>query len=345
VTSPAPRAAWRELLAADPRALAFQSPDWLDAMRAAGGYEDASRLYETPGGSRILLPLARRRLTFPDRLAPQGSFPNAWGMGGVLADGPIDQTDLARVARDLAALRSLRTSVRPNPLQADLWAAATEGLGVIALTRRAHVLDLRGGPDEVWKKRFASSARNKIRKGERSGLEVECGSSERLVEAFHQLLERSVERWAKAQNEPLALARLRARRRDPLAKFKAIARALGDSLRVWVAFREGVAVAASIVLLEADASYTRGAMDKELAGPVAANDLLQWHAIREACAAGCGRYHMGESGQSRDLAKFKEKLGAEAVDYAEYRFERLPLTRIDAAARGLAKRALRFRDA
>src|SRR5260370_34680552 len=39
--SPAPRDAWEEALRADPLALETQSPAWIDAMCAAGGFEDA----------------------------------------------------------------------------------------------------------------------------------------------------------------------------------------------------------------------------------------------------------------------------------------------------------------
>jgi hypothetical protein len=345
VTTPAPRDAWREVLVADRYALAFQTPEWTDAICATGRYEDASRLYETSCGARMILPLARRRGTLLRTLAPQGSMPHAWGMGGMVADAPIEAAQLSLIAADLASLPALRTSIRPNPLQADLWADATDALNVTSLPRRAHVLDLQGGADEVWQRKFASSARRAVRKAERSGLHIQCGYSDELLAEFHELLGCSVKRWAHAQHEPLALARLRARVRDPLAKFTCVARAMGASLRVWVAYRDAIAVASIIVLLGADASYTRGAMDKELAGPVAANELLHWLAIRDACAAGCRQYHMGESGASVSLARFKEKLGARPVGYAEYRFERVALTAADAAARGLVKRALRFRDA
>lgn len=345
VTSPAPRGVWREVLAADRDGLAFQTPEWTDAICATGCYEDASRLYETSGGTRMILPLARRRGPFPRALAPQGSMPHAWGMGGVVADAPIEAAELSLVAADLASLPALRTSIRPNPLQAGLWAHATEPLGGTSLPRRAHVLDLQGGIDDVWRRAFASSARRAVRKAQRSRLHVKCGCSDELLADFHTLLGCSVKRWAHTQHEPLALARLRARQRDPLAKFQCIAQAMGASLRVWVAYRDGVAVASIVVVLGADASYTRGAMDKELAGPVAANELLHWLAIRDACDAGCRHYHMGESGASVSLARFKEKLGAQPVAYAEYRFERVALTAADAAARGLVKRALRFTDA
>src|SRR2546427_127777 len=54
--SPAPRDAWEEALRADPLALETQSPAWIDAMCAAGGFEDASRLYETEEGGYSSFP-------------------------------------------------------------------------------------------------------------------------------------------------------------------------------------------------------------------------------------------------------------------------------------------------
>jgi lipid II:glycine glycyltransferase (peptidoglycan interpeptide bridge formation enzyme) len=206
------------------------------------------------------------------------------------------------------------------------------------------VVDLDGGPEQIWK-RFRSSARRAVRKAERSGLEIECDTSGRLLPVFHRLFQLSIERWAGQQHEPVALARWRARRRDPLEKFEQWAAALGDEMRVWVAWKNGSPAASIIVLQGANANYTRGAMDKDLAGPTHANDLLQWLAIEDACEAGCRHYHMGESGSSRPLAAFKEKFGARPVEYGEYRIERLPLTRADAWARALVKRLLRFRDA
>jgi hypothetical protein len=86
-------------------------------------------------------------------------------------------------------------------------------------------------------------------------------------------------------------------------------------------------------------------MDKDLAGPSRANDLLHRLAIEDACRAGCRSYHMGESGSSESLAKFKRGFGACAVAYAEYRLERLPLTGMDNRARGLVKRLIGFQDA
>ena len=344
VTSPAPRSAWREVHAADGEALVAQTPEWVDAVCAGGDYADASRLYETRHGTRIVLPLVRKRGPWPKALAPRYSMPHAWGMGGLLADRPVRPADVSEVVADLASGPALRTAIRPNPLHGSLWAAAAQRPGVAAVERRAHVIDLDGGPDAVFK-RFGRSARAGVRKAERCGIEVECDSTGRLVPVFYELLELSVRRWAEQQHEPLALAQWRARRRDPLEKFVHIATAVGDTLKVWVAWKDGAPAAAMLVLLGANASDTRGAMNKELAAPTNANDLLQWMAIEDACRAGCRSYHLGESGTSRSLAHFKEKFGARPVPYSEYRIERLPLTRAEGLSRDLVKRTLRFRDA
>jgi Acetyltransferase (GNAT) domain len=343
ITSPAPRDAWADLLEADADALVSQSPEWIDAMCKAGSYADASRLYETARGIRLLLPLVRRTGIWPSMYAPRASMPRAWGMGGLLIEGHATEAELNAVAADLASDPAVRTSVRPNPMHADRWAGMALRAPV-AIPRLAHVLDLGDGPEAAWQG-LHKDARRGVRKAERCGIEVECDNTGRLVPVFHRLLEISIERWAAQQHEPLGLARWRARRRDPLRKFERWAAALGDSMRVWVAWKDGEPAASSIVVRGKNASDTRGAMDKELAAPTGANHLLQWLAIEDAARAGCRWYHLGESGRSRGLARYKEKWGARPVPYSEYRFERLPITRADDLARGLVKRALRFRDA
>ena len=338
----ADRGTWRELLAADGDALLTQTPEWVDALCDDGGYEDVTRMYETAGGRRLVLPMVRKRGPWPASHAFRGSMPHACGMGGLVAESRPQPEEMAAIAADLAADPALRTGVRPNPLHGDEWAGVA-GHGVVTIPRRAHVIDLTGGEEAAWKA-LAQTARRAVRKAERSGLEVRCSADGTLVPAFYELLEQSVVRWAATQHEPVALARWRLHRRDPLSKFEALAARLGEAMKVWVTFKDGAPAAATVVLVGANASYTRGAMDKELAGPARANDLLQWLAIQDACRTGCRAYHMGESGASRSLARFKEKFGARPYDYRELRFERRGLSRMEAIPRTVAKRLLRFRD-
>lgn len=339
VTSPAPRAVWREVLRTDRDALVTQSPEWVDALCTVGGYADASRLYEASDGRRLVLPMVRRT-----RLPLLESMPSAWGFGGPLVDGALTADMLAAVVRDLTAQRVLRVHLRPNPLHAPVWEAAV-GAGATVVPRRAHVLDLAGGYERVWQERFTSETRRQARRAERKGVVVECDTSGRLLPVFHQLLRQSFDRWAAQQHEPRALARYRGWRRDPLPKFEAIAKHLGAACQVWVAWHEGRPAATALVLVGANAHDTRGAMDKAVAGPVGAATLLQVRAIEAACAAGCRTYQLGESGDAEGLDHYKGRFGAVGHPYAEYRLERLPLTAADRLLRTAVKRVIGFRDA
>jgi len=342
VTNSVPRDLWQEMAAADPLGLVSQTPAWVDTICATGHYQDASRLYEMPDGRQIILPLVQEAGR-PAFLATASSFPAAWGMGGVISRTPVTPADLALIFADLQQSAWLRTLIRPNPLTNDLWAAAAPA-GAIKTERRAHVLDLTGGFDFIWRKRFDSNTRNKVRKAERSGVVVECDTTGRLAPVFYGLLEQSFERWGAQQNEPLWLARWRGHQRDPLSKFQAMTKRLGAACRIWVAWVNGEPAAAIVVLQGNNAHYTRGAMNKALAAPTNANDLLQRLAIEEACQAGCRTYHMGESGASTALAHFKSRFGAVEVPYADYRLEKLPITRWEQQMRGVVKRVIGFRD-
>lgn len=342
VITPAPRDAWRELYRGDPNAMLYHSPDWIDLLCATGDYQDCSRLYELNGGRLAVLPMVRDRLI--GGLRRESSLPLGWGMGGLLAPGGVRASDISAVLTDLGSRRVPQISLRPDPLTGPAWAAARPRRAV-TIPRLAHVLDLEGGFDHVWSKRFTGGARTAVRKAERSGLTVECDTDGRLLPVHYRLFERSLERWAGQQHEPRWLARWRGHRRDPLARLTATARSLHGACRLWVAWLDGEPAASLLVFQGPNANCARGAMDKALAGPTRANYLLHRLAIEDACAAGCRYYHMGESGASQALAQFKTRFGARPYPSAEYHLETVPLTSVDRALRSVVKRAIGFVDA
>jgi lipid II:glycine glycyltransferase (peptidoglycan interpeptide bridge formation enzyme) len=246
------------------------------------------------------------------------------------------------VLEDLRSLRAASIVIRPNPLQASAW-AAIDRPGVVTIPRQAHVLDLRGGVEAV-QSRLPRAMRRGIRTAVKRGVRVELDHDGRLLPIYDQLYRISMARWAQRQREPLALARLRASLRDPREKLHHMSKCMAGAFRLYVAFVDDEPAAASIMLIGRTAHYTRGAMDREVASRARANELLHWEMIQAACAAGCATYHMGETGQSSTLAEFKERVGGRPVDYAEYRIERLPLTRFDQMLRSGVKRAIGFQD-
>jgi hypothetical protein len=338
IISPAPRDIWRDVAQADPDTLVTQTPGWTDALCASPQWEDVSRVYVTPGNRLLVVPMVRRR-GLPTRLGTAASMPTHWGFGGVLAPGGVTTDDVNVVLRESATRPFVRQMFRPNPLHAAQWNTG----GTTRVARTAHVINLELGAEGVWKA-FKSNARRAVRSSEKKGVTVEHDTRGALLPEFFGLLEISRKRWAMQLHEPAWLARRRNSAIDTLAKWQRISAHLDGGCHVWIARVDGAPAAGIIVLQGANAHYTRGAMDKALAGPSYANFALHWRAIQEACAAGARSYHMGESGTSESMARYKEQFGAQRVDYAELRIERMPLTRADTLLRSSVKRVIGFKD-
>ena len=343
VRSPVPRATWHEIFALDPFALETQSPEWADAMCGSRRYVDASRLYEFASGRRVALPLLRRNIVGITAL--EASNPLHCGVGGMLAPAGPRVHEIAAVLADLGRRPVAVRSFLPHPLLAEEWARAWTQVGPqggIVIPRRAHAIDLGGGMSVV-SKRFGKLTRRGVRHAERSGVVVECGTGGRLVDEFYDLMELGTRRWARMQHEPPWLALRRLHHREPRSKFRAIGSRLGDRMQIWIARVDGRPVATILVLRGTNAYYLRGAMDEEMRN-YRGNDLLHVTALEDACAAGCRSYYLGDSGWSANLAMFKERLGAQLYPYAEYRAERLPITRTERVVKGAVKRVIGFKD-
>lgn len=358
VTSPAPRAVWDELVAADPLAGPTHLPAWLDTVCRVDGWTDASRLYELPGGRRTVLPLVRRAFAGSTLLTVQASYPRGWGSGGLVAPGGPEVADLTVVLADLATGQQLQTLLRPGFAHAATWreAASCAGAGgrhvPVRIPVATHVLDLDGGLERVWSQRFSSKARTGIRSARRkaddAGLVIEVGSSPRLVEDLYTVYLRWVDRRAAERRIPRRVARLRAMRVEPLRRFHTVAATFEQECRIWIARLDGVPIAAAIALFHGGVGIGwRAFSDRGVAGPLRTHELMQYLAVEHACLVGCRYFDMGESGGVATLSHVKDRLGATRHQVSEYALERVPLTRFDSgfiALRGHVERGLLARE-
>ena len=340
VTSPVPSVAWRNVLIADERATVHQTWEWFQAAHRATRASDASRLYQLDDGRQLVVPLLRRG---PGALAVVEGYPRGYGSGGILATGGLRSADVRLVLSDLLGISAVAVQIKSNHDTVSCWEAGVVP-GAMVTNRRVDVVDLAGGFPQVWDKRFESSARQAVRKAERSSLSVERGTSSQLVLVFYDLYLAWTRRRAVESGLPAALTVLMAKRREPLRKFLTLAAAIGDGFRTWVAWHEGEAVAAIITLVYKEhVTYWAGYSRKELAGPLRANNLLHKLAIEDACAEGARYYNMGESGGVASLMRFKRTLGAMPQPGVDCRIERLPLHRfpeLRGEAESLAARAI-----
>lgn len=330
---------WTAVVDADDYAVPEQYPAWVAAMCADGQLEDATRLYRFADGRTFVLPLVRRRglAGLGGRYAAPAT---AWGIGGIAGTG-LDHTVVDTIVADLRSLRAAQISIRPSPLRSSCYEALT-GRDVVAIPRRTHVIELTDPATHLAS--LNKTTRKGIRRAEAAGVEVRVETSGRLLDVHYELYLSSVRRWAEQQHEPLRLARWRAVRRDPIGKLRTIAEHAGSRFRHLVAYVDGVPAASNLLLLGTTTRDTRGAMDRELAASVHANDLLQWRSILEAYAHGSRWYNLGETGPSSALATFKERFGGQGLPYAEIRIERFPITTADRTVRNGAKRLIGFRD-
>jgi hypothetical protein len=324
--------AWAEVLASAPAALPTQTPAWLRCVCAVDGYVDASRLYHTPDGRRLVLPLVRHRRL--GRFSPMASLPVGWGPAGLLAEGGILRPeDVAMVIGDLIRSPIVSVRLRPDPATAAVWAAGVPA-GVDSEAWMAQAVSLEGGFDTVWRTRFRSQTRTKVRRAERAGVVVERDDTGRLAATFHRLYTLSAARWAQRGDGLPLIARWHAARREPARKVATVAAAPDAGCRLYLAYHDGRPVSGIVVIFAAGAAaYWRGAMDAALAGPVCANYLLHRAAIQDAADAGCSTYLMGESAPGSSLAQFKSRFGAVEQHCATYRIERLPIARTVGTAR------------
>ncbi len=333
VVSPVPRPVWRQVMDADPDAVATQAPEWMDCL-ATRGYTDRSRLYVLPDGRRLVLPVAARSVG--GVAVTEQSWPYGWAYGGALVEGgDLDEATCRLVLDDLARSRSLLSSITPMPLRGAVWDAAA-GPAATRVPYTSQVVDLADGWDALWEKKFRRQARNSVRKAERFDLDIrrEEGAEGRGVAIFADLYAQSVDRWAAQRGQPLGIARWLAARRNRPGQVAAAARALGERCVVWSVLRAGEPVAVNVIL--ATANHGIGwmcAMDDRLARETLATYLIHSLSLRDACERGIRWFHMGESDTGSGSEHFKKYFGAVPCEYAALRFERLPFARAERGAR------------
>jgi CelD/BcsL family acetyltransferase involved in cellulose biosynthesis len=343
ITSPVPRQVWRAVLATDPNAVITQTQQWLECLCRLRGYRDASRWYQLPDGRILVLPLVAR--TMAGMRLVEESLPYGWGYGGVVVEsGQFNASDAATVLADLGRRPVLRTTVVPTPHTSRSWelAAPPWAHRVPYLTQ---ILDLDGGFDTVWSKRYQSQARRCVRKAERAGLEVRLthgnGSSEsaEAIATFTELYRHSVLRWAAQRGQPQALARLLARYRNRAGQLAVVSAEFGTACEIWSAYYRGEPIAIHVTLQMGEHSIDwLAASGSELARQTCASYLLTSRAIEHACRSGSRLFNMGESDPGSGVERYKAYFGAQPVRYHAMRLERLPLTPAERRLRAMAQR-------
>ena len=280
-------ARWREFLQRHPRSSVFHTAEWMEALRRTYGYE----------------PLAFT--TCP----PSGELNNAvvfchiksWLTGRRLVSLPFsDHCDmLIGSPADLdAILPALESELRQRKLRyAEI--RTTEALDTTNLpsfsthTCCLHRLDLTPDLDTLFKNCHGDSTRTKVRRAQREGLTYEEGRSTHLLDIFYRLL-------------------LLTRRRhvippQPKQWFHTLIDCFGEALKIRVAFKNTLPIAAILTLRHKDTLVYKYGCSDALFHPLGGMHLLFWRSIQEAKQDGLSTFDLGRSEfKHSGLIKFKD---------------------------------------
>jgi CelD/BcsL family acetyltransferase involved in cellulose biosynthesis len=293
--SPASAEIWNAIWRDCDYATYFHSREWADlwSTYTQGQIEPAPKLVRLSDGTRVLLPLSRRRsrngLVKTHLASPGGTF------GGWLSAVPLGDAHLA-VLLDLMLRRIGDLVWRWNPYAA----TSTDLAAGIGEPDETHVLDLSPGFEALFRG-WTKGHRSAVRKAEKSGVTARLATSPADWQHYDDLYRRSLQRWGEKATTVY----------EPRF-FEALARLQSPGVRLWLAFYADQAVAGALVLYaKRHAVYWHGAADERHfhLRPV---NLLLYAAIQDACRRGFRWFDFNPSGGQQGVVSFKRSFGAQA---------------------------------
>jgi CelD/BcsL family acetyltransferase involved in cellulose biosynthesis len=311
---------WRDLVQRDPRASAFHTPEWLDALRRTYGFAPVVYAADPANGDLTsAIPfcgvaswLTGRRLV---------SLPFSDHCDPLVEDAAQLATILGHAAGEARRHGWRYVQIRPR----------TTGLGVVPFeldeSNYHYALDLRPDAEAIFNG-IKKQTRYDIRRAERGTLRHVVGRDDEFVGAYFRLhvMTRST------QGVPP----------QPLAWFRNVARCLGDMVDVHLLLDDGRPIAGLFTILFGDQLMWKYSASDPVRDRLGMGKSLAWQSIRRAKERGATTLDMGRCETANvGLAQFKERWGAARADLGYFRYPapvRSRSPRITAAARLVVQR-------
>jgi hypothetical protein len=302
---------WEEFLERHPRASVFHTPGWLEALRRTYGFEPVVYTTTQSGSElengllfcRICSRLTGRRLVslpFSDHCDP-------------LVDRQEDLSSLLHGLQFIQADERLKSvEVRPRENSTFDWNEFGK-----AESFYLHTVDLRPSLEELFCNLQEDSIQRNIRRAEREGVVCEEGRSESLLGQFYPLMVLTRRRH---ELPP-----------QPLEWFRNLVHCLGERLKICVASKDGIPIAAVLTLsCKTTAVYKYGCSDARFHN-LGGMPFLFWKTIEDAKREGAQELDLGRSDMDNSgLIQFKGRLGATRSTLCYRRFPSIR-SRTDAA--------------
>lgn len=301
---------WEEFVSAHPDALIYHHPAWLKVLEEAYGYEPVNLVCEGPGGQlRGVLPLSYTRgLVTGRRLVSLPHTPMA---------GPLGLDNQANAALMRAAITWAERKLGTQ-LQIRMPSPSLDGVvdGLVKISQETtYTLQLPAHPEELRFGNPRNHARIKwaVNKATKLGVRTRLATTECELRAWYRLYLDTL-RWHATPPRPYRFFKLLWETLHPrglmclmLAEQHEVGRSRLLAGSVFLMFGETVFYAYN------------GRCRKALS--LRPNDVIQWHAIQEACRAGFRRYDFGEVPENNQgLTAFKLKWGANPEQLYRYHY-------------------------
>ena len=299
---------WNDYVAAHPKGAIFHTAEMVDVFRATPKHEPLA-IAAVDHAQRILALLVAVRIEtvsgFASSLASRSVFYaeplcNDTDHGIVALRRLIEEHDRVMSRRTLfAEVRPLRESGAER--------VALESHGHEHLDYLNYVVDLDCGEESLWRA-LSKSARKKIRRSERLGVDVRIENSSEGIECMYELVRTSYAR----SNVPLAA----------VGMFHEALRALPKNcVDVRIAWHNDTPVAGGIVLKYKKAIFAWYGGSERVAG-IVPFDCLTWDEICWGANNGYATYDFGGAGwpdEEYGPREFKAKFGGDRICYGRYR--------------------------
>jgi CelD/BcsL family acetyltransferase involved in cellulose biosynthesis len=311
---------WDEFVTAHADGLVFHHTAWLQTLECEYDHRTLALAAEDAEGRlHAILPLAYT-LGLPFRLGGPAASRRLASLPRTPVAGPLSTSRDALVAVVGSAVERIRAEPGVR-LQIKPPTRELDGVGELVGRpwRLNYAVELPPDPAALrfGNARNHSRIRWAVNKATRSGLHVRPAESEEELRAWYRLyLEVNRTRLQPPRSYRLFEAAWRLLRPLGLMRLLLAEQRTGTTRRI---------VAGSMLfMLGRTVFYAFNGRLRE-ALPLRPNDVIQWHAIHQACAEGFRRYDFGEVAEANlDLAKFKSKWGTEARRLHRYYYPAPP---------------------
>lgn len=311
---------WDAFVVRAPGSTVYHHSGWLTALRHESRQPLVKLAYQEPDGTLSgILPLMVTRglplgLGGPSVARRLSSLPRT-PVAGLVATSEVALRALTEAALGHARAAGLRLQLKQAMGTLDDLAPMLQG----SPWRPSYVKQLPDDPDQL---RFGNSRHHArvmwaVRKAQRNGLEVRVATAETDLRRWYRLY-LDVNRWRGLPSRPYRLFQVAWEHLRP-----------GGFLRLYLvcqrqAGREALLAGSMMLMLGDTAFYAFNGRVRE-ALPLRPNDLLQWHAMRDASAASYRWYDFGEVEEGNEgLAAFKAKWDTQARTLIRYHAPPLP---------------------